>query len=990
MCGVHLHNKTSLPFRSTFIRRTRDRLALVLSVLPDGFGAVLGDEARARLGSDESARNVGMYALFHGDPGSREMGITPSAVLYAWSPNWWLIDQTSSVIEGLADVAIAGILYEFFRRRRDLGPTWYRWLWMYYLGARGLAHFLNAAWLTMPASSALIVVKCFTALLAWAMATTLFLTLLPRAMGTPRLRHLEREVQERGRAVEEVSRDRDDHVRNLLARTAEVEAAHRLTREKERRFRAVFDQTFEMMAILDLNGLVVELNQTALEVAGKPLDFLRGRPFWEATHFPSDSEVSSKLKESIANAANGKVTQFEFDVLAATDEVITVDFSVKPMRDESGQVELLLAEGRNITERKLAEQALKQRGEALRDAQRVAELGSWEWDARSDVISWSEELFRILGLDPALPPATYAKNWRILTPESWARLDAAFQETYRTGTPYEIELETMRGDGTSRWVAARGEVVRDEDGQVAKLRGTVQDITVRTRAQEASRESEERFRATFDAAAAGMAILGPDGRFSRVNRSLCRILGYNEVELLERTFQELTHSADLSANLELLGKLARGEIPHFESENRYKHKQGRDVRVLLTVSVVRDRGCAPLYFVAMVQDITAMRQAEEALRQQGQLMKAILDQMGDGVIVGDDDGRLLLFNPAAERILGVNTRDEEPATRPARYGLYRSDTVTLCDPGELPLARAIGGETADGLEVYVRKPGEPTGVWTSWNIRPLLEDDGTRRGGLVDFRDTTEQKRAAENISRQAEDLARSNAELERFAYVASHDLKEPLRMVSSFTQMLGRRYAGKLDLKADQYIQFAVDGCERMHLLIESLLEYSRVTTRGQPFAAVDSERVLKRCLVDLSSSIAAAGATVTHGPLPVVSGDATQFGQLLQNLLSNAIKFRSDRPPEVHVACTEVRDWWRFAICDNGIGIDLKYAERVFVLFQRLHTRDEYPGTGIGLAICKRIVERHGGRIWFEGNGRGGTCFVFVIPKGAHDEQERNPATI
>jgi signal transduction histidine kinase len=229
---------------------------------------------------------------------------------------------------------------------------------------------------------------------------------------------------------------------------------------------------------------------------------------------------------------------------------------------------------------------------------------------------------------------------------------------------------------------------------------------------------------------------------------------------------------------------------------------------------------------------------------------------------------------------------------------------------------------------------------------------------------------------RSAEELRRSNQELEKFAYVASHDLQEPLRMVAGYTQLLAKRYRGKLDRDADDFITFAVDGAKRMQVLIEDLLTYSRVATTGSPFAAVDCNVTLAVVLSSLKPAIDEAGATVTWDALATVPGDETQLRQLLQNLIGNGIKYRDSRPPRVHVGCTRDGDMWRFSVTDNGIGIDAQYAEMIFVIFRRLHTHREFSGTGIGLAICKKIVERHGGRIWVESVPGNGSTFYFTLP--------------
>ncbi len=232
-------------------------------------------------------------------------------------------------------------------------------------------------------------------------------------------------------------------------------------------------------------------------------------------------------------------------------------------------------------------------------------------------------------------------------------------------------------------------------------------------------------------------------------------------------------------------------------------------------------------------------------------------------------------------------------------------------------------------------------------------------------------------LGERVEDLARSNAELERFAYVASHDLREPLRMVTSYTKLLARRYKGKLDSDADEFINFAVDGALRMEHLIEDLLLYSRVGMRDLFVKPVQCEVVLTRALDNLQRAMQESGARVTHDPLPTVKGDDTQLVQVFQNLIGNGIKFRGKMTPCVHVSAKEKTEAWVFAIQDNGIGIDPQYADRIFVIFQRLHSHEEYPGSGIGLAICKKVIENHDGRIWFESHPGKGTTFYFTIPK-------------
>jgi signal transduction histidine kinase len=236
-------------------------------------------------------------------------------------------------------------------------------------------------------------------------------------------------------------------------------------------------------------------------------------------------------------------------------------------------------------------------------------------------------------------------------------------------------------------------------------------------------------------------------------------------------------------------------------------------------------------------------------------------------------------------------------------------------------------------------------------------------------------------LEQRAESLMRSNAELEQFAYVASHDLQEPLRMVASYLQLLERRYKGKLDNNADEFIGFAVDGAVRMQNLINDLLAYSRVSTRGKPFEPVDCSAIVDRVLTNLKIAIEESGAIVTCDPMPTLPADSGQMVQLFQNLISNAVKFRSKKTPEVYIKAERQIDGWLFSVRDNGIGLDMQQAERIFLIFQRLHSKEEYPGTGIGLAVCKRIIERHGGRIWVVSEpGKGATFYFTIRTEGGH----------
>jgi signal transduction histidine kinase/CHASE3 domain sensor protein len=288
--------------------------------------------------------------------------------------------------------------------------------------------------------------------------------------------------------------------------------------------------------------------------------------------------------------------------------------------------------------------------------------------------------------------------------------------------------------------------------------------------------------------------------------------------------------------------------------------------------------------------------------------------------------------------------------------------------------RALAGETFTVTDEVKTSSLDQT-VYEN-RYYPIADRDGDPIAACHIARDISERKRFEDILLRQSEELKRSNAELEQFAYVASHDLQEPLRMVASYMQLLAERYQGQLDAKADKYIGYAVDGARRMQALINDLLALSRVNSRGGEFTPTDCESVIGRVLHDLDASIRTSSALVECEGLPTVLADERQLAQLFQNLLGNALKFRAAEAPRVRLHAEQQQELWLFSVQDNGIGIDPQHADKIFILFQRLHSRQQYDGTGIGLAICKKIVERHGGRIWVESEPGKGSIFKFTLP--------------
>ncbi|MGD9160350.1 MAG: ATP-binding protein [Desulfobacteraceae bacterium] len=357
---------------------------------------------------------------------------------------------------------------------------------------------------------------------------------------------------------------------------------------------------------------------------------------------------------------------------------------------------------------------------------------------------------------------------------------------------------------------------------------------------------------------------------------------------------------------------------------------------------------------------------EEALRENEKRLQLFVEHSKDAFFLHRRNGKIIDSNKHACEILGY-TREEL-----LTLSIQNIDQEINLEK-HIERWEQMVPDTPMTLEgVHRRKDGTTFPV----EVRLVWFESGGEQLMLGLVRDITDRKLMEEALRERTESLERSNKELEQFAYVASHDLQEPLRMVASYTQLLSKRYKGKLDSDADDFINYAVDGVNRMQMLINDLLNYSRLGTRGKDFVMTKLDTVLEKTLRDLKKRIEESEAKVTSDPLPELMVDGGQIGQIFQNLISNGIKFRGNDPPQINISSEKNENKWIFSVSDNGIGIDSEYSSRIFEIFQRLHSKEEYPGSGIGLAICKKIVERHGGNIWIESELTKGTTFYFTIP--------------
>lgn len=606
----------------------------------------------------------------------------------------------------------------------------------------------------------------------------------------------------------------------------------------------------------------------------------------------------------------------------------------------------------------------------LQDAQRLARLGSWELELGSGKVSWSNELFKVFGLDREEQAPTYDQQEKLFGQESWAVLQAAVDRALQSGQGYSLELEVLRPGGANRWIQAKGEAKRNSTYQIVGLLGTAQDVTELKSAQLELAATSERVLLATEAARIGVW----DFDFQRdelVWDGLMHELYGTEPTAFGGRFQDWRsslHPEDLEATESDFLRAVEEKRP-FDSDFRIVTPGGRIKYLKGRAHIHYHRDGTVARAVGVNYDITQQREAELSLQSSEQLLRDFVRYAPAAIAMLDRD---LCYLQASERWLSDYNLVGETLEGRCHYDVFPDVPERWKAIHQRVLAGSV--ERCEE-EAFPRADGRCD--WLQWEVRPWKDAHG-HIGGLLFFTQViTARKEMQLKLQRQKDDLERSNHDLEQFAYVASHDLQEPLRAVSGCSQILARRYQEQLDGRADELIKHIVEGVERMQRLINDLLSYSRVDRKGSAFAVVDSRKALDDALLLLSAAIEESGAVVTaESTFPMLHADAGQLKHLFANLIGNSIKYRGHQPPAIRVSVQPEGEKWQFRVQDNGIGIAPEHISRIFLLFQRLHTRDEYPGTGIGLALCQKIVARHGGRIWVESTVGKGSTFCFTVP--------------
>ena len=737
--------------------------------------------------------------------------------------------------------------------------------------------------------------------------------------------------------------------------------------ENDERMRVLVDGVQDYaIFMLDPVGTVVSWNAGAQRIKGYLAAEIIGQNF--SRFYPqADIEAGLPQEELRVAAASGRAEVERWRVRKDGSRFLG-NMVITAARDSGGKLVGFSEISHDVSERKGSDAKYRGLLEAAPDAMVVV-------DQAGNIVLLNVQAEKRFGYSR---DELLAQKVTAIIPEGFAeRLIADGTRTAAEALAQQIgtgiELSGRRKDGSVFPIEIMLSPLDSKEGIL--VTAAIRDISVRKEAELHLAQVEGKFRGLLEAAPDGMVVVDQVGKMVLLNLQAEKLFGYHRHELVgqqvtdiipvgfaERLIADGTRTAaealaqQIGTGIELSGRCKNGS--YFPIEIMLSPLESPD-GVLVT---------------AAIRDISVRKKAEAHLAEMEGRYRGLLEAAPEAIVISDPSGRILLVNAQMEKVFGY-AREEligqaveilVPERFRAKHPQFRQGYHAH------PRARSMG----ENLDLRgLRKDGSEFSVEIT--LSPLASPEGLLVTAVV--RDITERKKFQEHQLQTVGELKRSNDELQHFAYIASHDLQEPLRMVASYTQLLSKRYRGKLDPDADDFIAYAVAGCNRMQRLINDLLAYSRAGANGKPPRKISSELALQEALTNLQEAIAESGAVVTHDKLPIVTMDDTQLTQVFQNLIGNAVKYRSFKTPRVHISATTTDGTESvFSVRDNGLGIDSQYFEKIFVLFQRLHGRDEFEGTGIGLAVCKKMLERLGGRIWLDSQPDEGSTFHFAVPEG------------
>ncbi len=791
---------------------------------------------------------------------------------------------------------------------------------------------------------------------------------------------------------------------------SEIAERKRAEGAREQVLHELADQKFALdqhaiVAVTDVQGTITYVNAKFCSISQYSEDELIGKNHRILNSGHHSKEFFQQMYHTIAN---GQVWHGEIKNRAKGGSIYWVDTTIVPFVGTDGKPRQYVAIRADITERKRAEEALKEslatsEGALKELADQKFALDQHAIVAVTDVqgtITYINEKF--CTISQYSKDELIGKNHRILN--SGHHSKEFFQQMYHViahGRVWHGEIKNRAKDGSIYWVDTTIVPFVGPDGKPQQYVAIRADITERKHAE----ERNTRLAAIVDSSDDAIISKNLQGTITAWNRGAQTLFGYSPAEAVGKPMLMLLPPERADEEPDILARIRRGEsVDHFETVR--VRKDGKNIDISATISPIRDNGGVIVGASKIARDITERKRAEEALAGQAEelsrqseellrsrhaletqtlMLQSVLDSMAEGLVAADENGKFVIWNPAAEKILGQGATDLSSQKWSEHYALYLADTVTPFPPDQLPLVRAIRGETSTA-EMFVRKPGL-AGVWIEASGGPLKNKKGMVSGGVVAFRDITEKKAAEHEIQKlnqgleqrvteRTAQLEAAKNELEAFTYSVSHDLRAPLRHIAGFCGILMEDCAPQLDDEAKRHLGRIQEGTRRMGVLVDELLALARIGRQALTYQPTVLNSLVDDVITMLTPDSEGRQVEWKIANLPQVDCDPTLMRQVFQNLISNALKYSRNRTPAViEIGHLEQNGQPTIFVRDNGAGFSMKYADKLFGVFQRLHRAEEFEGTGVGLATVQRIVQKHGGRVWAEAEVDKGATFYFTL---------------
>lgn len=722
-------------------------------------------------------------------------------------------------------------------------------------------------------------------------------------------------------------------------------------------FELFFRMSLDIMLIAELDGKIIDFNQAYEKISGysrEELFALNGG--WDIVL--QEDIVNALSQVELIRAGNQEIINYELRIRCKSGIIKTLSYDAGMDKVKK----LIYCIGRDITEAKNKLKLLEQNEMRLQFFfDNVLDGMGIVVDGKFQLVN--KAIVNILGFD---------SDKEIIGKEFINFIHPDFRDkvneivTSNSNQLYTSRI--IRNDGTYRNVEATGQTIPFQNQELRIF--VLRDLEERKNAQAKIDESEARFESVFKNSSLGIMLLDYEGNFVDANISILDRLGYSQSEIKSMNILDIIYEEDREIALEYWKLLVNGSVNKIYKEKRFVKKDKKITWVRITLNIMKISASENIVF-GLVEDLDSQKKSEKALIESEEKFRAVYESSPMGILITKSPGIIYDLNPSFAEMMGYS--EEELKGKNLLDITHASDYQKTKKWLEKIFNREI--QTYITEKKYVRKDG--TSFWAKAVVSTM--NDITDEIVTVAIIENIEKKKKTEDaLEQKNRELTQINQELEHFAYVASHDLQEPLRTITSFIQILDKRYIHKLDEDAQQFMGFVVEGAKRMQTLIHDLLEYSRINRFNTGYEKIDLNEIFNTINRVLKDKIESHDALVLSENLPTVYGNRLQLTQVFQNLVDNAIKFKAKkRKPEIIISVNDLSDKWELIFKDNGIGISQEYFQRIFVIFQRLHTHEEYTGTGIGLAICKKIIERHGGEIWVDSKPGKGTAFHLSIAK-------------